>query len=163
MFDTASPPAPDVDPFDEAVLAVQALRDIVHNQAKALSKEYMDRRTELQKSDGDSFIAVVLNVRARNEDRSIQLEWGNAHYKNGKRIGYTVIGGKGRGEADYSIQKLMSQTPAWAQELVKETEIKARDLREALLRLTDADTAIKVATRRIKKFQDQLESPGDDE
>lgn len=142
---------PELDLFDEARIVIQSLRELALAHARDLVKEYSDRRTELQMAEGDSFIGLVLVVRARSENRSIQISWGTQHFKNRKLVGTSDVRGKKRGETSYDVHTLQSQAPTWAKELVKEYELKARPIRDALQRLTEMDTDLRVVTTRLKK------------
>ncbi|MCD9046846.1 conjugative transfer protein MobI(A/C) [Luteimonas sp. MHLX1A] len=153
MFDVAPSQLQEVDLFEEAAIVVQSIREQALSKAQQLAKEYSDKRTELQLSAGDSFIALALVVRARNDNRSIQILWQNQHYRGRKLVGGSDVSGKKRGESGYDLSKLTSPAPAWSKELVKEYELKAREIREALLRLTEVDDALKVVTRRLKKLE----------
>jgi|SRR5690606_5498418 len=145
--------AGDGDAFREAEIAVQAVRDVALLKAQALAKRYSERRTMLQETDGGEFIGIFLDVRARSEGRSISLEWKLGHYRNGQFVGSTNIS-KPRGSAGYDIARLKRRSPEWAHALVIETEMEARQIREALLRLTEADTALRVARRRLTNEPD---------
>ncbi len=137
--------------IEQALGAVQALRELALEQARQLAKTYADRREELRLSMGTGFIGIELYVRARNDNRSVGLEWQKGHFKNGVRTGASSITGKKRGSASYDLAKLKAETPEWAIELVTETEREARLIREALMRLTDADTNLQVAAQRLAR------------
>lgn len=138
--------------IERAFAAVQALREVALAQASHLAQTYAERREELRLSVGTGFIGIELYVRARNDNRSIGLEWQKGHYRNGVRQGTSGIGGKKRGSASYDLNKLKAVTPEWAFELVAETEREARLIREALMRLTDADTNLQVACQRLARL-----------
>lgn len=148
------------DPYEEAAIAVQALREIALQRAQALAKRYIDRRVMLQETDGDGFIGIALYVRVRNERRTVNLDWTIGHFKGGAHTGSTSIPKK-RGRAEYDLAVLKGKTPRWAYDLVVETELEARVIRDALLRLTEMDEALRVATRRLKQAT-QNANPGAD-
>lgn len=139
------------DATHDVVAAVQALRAAVVQQANALAEHYIAERERLQTTVGDSFIGTTFSVRERNDGRSVQLAWGVAHFRAKRFTGMTSVP-KRRGDANYDLAKLKGVTPAWAHELVIETEMKARLLRDVLLRLTEVDTALQVVNRRLDAF-----------
>lgn len=145
--------AHEVDPYDGVAIAVQELREVAYQRAKDLVKSYTDRRTQLRTAVGDGFIGIGLRVRERNKRRSIQLEWGLLHFRGGVITGWTPFT-KRRGSPHYDMSKLLRATPEWAHELIVETEHEARHIREALSRMTEADIALTVATRRLQKLSD---------
>lgn len=138
----------DVDPFAEAEISVQALRDIALRQATSLAERYVTQRDELIKTDGHGFFNLNFRVRARNENRSIQLEWFLAHFRHGQRTGTTSFKKK-RGDIGYDLSALKGKSPEWALDLVMDTELKARKIREALMQLTSMDTALRIASNRL--------------
>lgn len=159
MFDQTflSPPQEQADdgsassPGQSVADAVQSLREAVVRQANALVEQFMEERARLQKTIGDGFIGTTFSVRERNDGRSIQLAWGVAHFRAKRFTGMTSVPKK-RGDANYDLAKLKGVTPPWAHELVIETEMKARLLRDVLMRLTEMDTALQVVTRRLEAF-----------
>ena len=163
MFDGNPSEREEVDLYTEAAITIQSLREVALSQANALVEDYIAKRTELQMSQGDSFISLVLEVRARNENRSIQLVWGHVHYKKGKFVGRSAVKGKARGEFGYDLSSLAAEGPGWAKDLIKGCERKARLIRDALHRLHEADTALAVARARLTSLNpdsaDEAEIP----
>lgn len=151
----------EADPYEEPFIAVQAMREIALQRASELASDYIERRTALQKSDGVGFIGIALYVRERNDRRSIQLEWTVGHFRGGVKTGSTSIP-KRRGSPQYDLAALKRETPPWAHDLVVETELKARVIRDALLRMVEADEALKVAARRLKEATEESDPDAGD-
>lgn len=141
------------DAVEAALSAVQTVRDQALEWAQQLATRYTERRTQLQQTEGDGFIGLVLYVRERNVGKSISLEWQLQHFRYGKPVGSTSLK-KRRGSPGYDIALLKRSSPEWAHPLVIETEHEARQIREVLLRLTEADVALAVAQRRFAGIND---------
>lgn len=140
--------ARDVDPYEEPFIAVQTLRDIAFLRATELAESYSERRAELELVRGGSYAGLVLYARERNDRRSIQLDWMVGHFRQQRLVLSSSIP-KRRGAA-YDLASLKRKAPAHTHNLIVETELRARVIREALIRLTEADTALKVAVRRLQ-------------
>lgn len=126
----------------------QVIRETVMAQAIELSDAFVDQRTLLQAQSGGEFVGLVLMVRGRNENRSIQISWVTLHFRQGKRTGMTSLP-KPRSSRDFDLTTLKRIAPDWLHELLVETEQKARLLRDALASLTTIDRELKVIGSRL--------------
>lgn len=123
---------------------VDIARQALLEQAYALGTEYTERRTA---AAGGQFAGLTLIARRRK--RSVTIGWVVLHFKQGRRTGTQNIP-KSRASLAYDVSALKRKSPDWLHEAAVEAELKARPLREALAKLTDADMALRSAATRLQ-------------
>lgn len=123
---------------------VDVARQGLLEQAYALGTEYTERR---EAESGGQFAGLTLIARRRK--RSVTIGWAVLHFKQGKRTGTENIP-KSRASLAYDVSAVKRKSPEWLHEAAIEAELKARPLREALAKLTDADFALRAAATRLQ-------------
>lgn len=118
-------------------------RDDILARAFALGEEFTRRRSELLAEGFNG-----LNVLARKRGRSVQIKWVIYHYKKGRRTGVENLP-KSRNSPSYDLPVLKRRAPEELHEAISDIEGQLRPLREALARLTEMDTALKVVASRL--------------
>lgn len=118
--------------MSELIAGVHRYRAQLYQQGLDIAQEYTSRRAELASGH---FCNLNLMVRARNNGRSVQMVWVLMHFRGGKRTGATNVP-KPRTTQDFDLSTLKRSSPEWMHELVVQSELKLRPIREHLSRLT---------------------------
>lgn len=123
---------------------IDRCRQVLLEEAYALGSEFTQRR---ETQSGGQFSGLTLQARRRG--RSVTVKWVVLYFKNGKQSGTENVP-KPRGALSYDVSTLKRKAPEWLHGAAIETELKARKLREALAKLTEADEVLRSAATCLR-------------
>lgn len=126
-----------------AATSIRALRFSLLKIGTDIVSRYAEQRNEASKG----FDPLNLRVKVREGERSVQIEWVNFHYRNGKFTGATMVA-KPKSTRDFDLATLTRKRPEWLHPIVIQAEREARPLREALGKLTEMEWGIRVIAKR---------------